>query len=405
MSIIKSADDIYAPGGTINYLISYENTGLHTAYNVVITDTFPSEWFTSISSFPGWSSKDGDVYTWNLGDIAPGEEGIIEITAITSSSYGGTISNIATLDYEDALGYPRPSETSETSTVVHPDYCNVRTIGFWKHQVNSLMKGKGHPHYTTEQMNHFATAISGEATALGEFDSYVDMLDYLETPKGKDFKNPTLMMEARAKQQYMALWLNIVSYRTSLGTEIMLTDTLGNLKDGDFWIDGTVNDAIDIIEVILNDPEATFEDYDKAKTIACSLNEGYGKGLRETVDVDAQGQVAQSSFNLKSGVKYRLKVTGTAYAGDTIDFDAKYSITNRIYGDTWTDSVSGYESYGPKLLDLLVDGDVVNWGVYSPDHTYYWTLTGDGTPLDLQIYDIYYPNNIGYLTVEIWELP
>jgi len=107
-------------------------------------------------------------------------------------------------------------------------------------------------------------------------------------------------------------------------------------------------------------------------------------------------------INLDAG-NYKFIVSGTAFAGDTIDFDAKYSITNRIDGDTWTDEVSGYESYGPELLDLQVNGASVGWGPYNDQHIYDCTWVGDGNSVEFCIYDIYYPNNTGWLTVEIYK--
>lgn len=125
----------------------------------------------------------------------------------------------------------------------------------------------------------------------------------------------------------------------------------------------------------------------------------------ETVTVDANDpNPTTSTAILEDGVSYTLVATGTAFAGDTIDFDAKYSITHRIPGDTWTDTVSGYVSYGPTLLDLFVNGAPGGWGAYNEDHTYECTITGDGTVVELWIYDIYYPNNVGSLTVDIYEI-
>lgn len=126
----------------------------------------------------------------------------------------------------------------------------------------------------------------------------------------------------------------------------------------------------------------------------------------ETVDVFALNTpIATSITTFDSGTLYKIVASGTAFAGDTIDFDAKYSITNRITGDTWTDCVSGYEGYGPTLLDLMVNGGAVDWGAYNSDHIYEYILTGTGTPANFQfqIYDIYPPNNYGSLTVDIYE--
>jgi hypothetical protein len=66
--------------------------------------------------------------------------------------------------------------------------------------------------------------------------------------------------------------------------------------------------------------------------------------------------------------------------------------------------VSGYESYGPTLLDLFVNGSSVDWGPYNPAHMYYYVFTGAGSPVTFQVYDIYPINNTGTLTVDIYEL-
>ena len=102
---------------------------------------------------------------------------------------------------------------------------------------------------------------------------------------------------------------------------------------------------------------------------------------------------------------YKFVVSGTAFAGDTIDFDAKYSITNRILGDTWTDTVSGYVSYGPELLDLFVNGASVDWGEYNEKHIYEHEYSWTGGTVTFCINDIYPFNNLGSLIVEIYKQP
>ena len=103
---------------------------------------------------------------------------------------------------------------------------------------------------------------------------------------------------------------------------------------------------------------------------------------------------------------YKFVVSGTAFAGgeytEDIEFDAKYSITHSDSGDTWTDTVSGYESHGKELLDLQVNGISLEWGDCNVDHIYVCSWTGGGV-VEFCIKDIYYPNNTGYLTVEIYK--
>lgn len=148
----------------------------------------------------------------------------------------------------------------------------------------------------------------------------------------------------------------------------------GTIIDGNLQVHNYYPDLVDIVEVNANDPDPIY-----------------------------------SNIPLESGVQYELEAMGTAYAGGKyptdIEFDAKYSITHSKSGDTWTDIVTGYESYGTTLLDLFVDGVPVDWGAYNPEHTYYWTLTGAAAKVELKIYDIFYPNNTGFIKVNIYRLP
>ncbi|MFH1770005.1 MAG: hypothetical protein ABH828_00435 [archaeon] len=123
----------------------------------------------------------------------------------------------------------------------------------------------------------------------------------------------------------------------------------------------------------------------------------------ESFDVQADGTVATTTAYLASGTTYLVEASGTANAGDTIDFDAQYSLTNRIVNDIWTDLVSGYEGYGPDLLELKVNGNFVDWGAYNAMHKYMIELAGDGNQASFEIYDTYPVNNVGYLTVNIYE--
>ena len=128
----------------------------------------------------------------------------------------------------------------------------------------------------------------------------------------------------------------------------------------------------------------------------------------ETVSVPASDTDGASSLSsLIAGKNYKLKASGTAFACSeptcTIEFDAEYSTSDAA---TWVDGVAPpYESYGPNLLDLTVNGGFVDWdndAVYNADHTYWYELAGTGAPVSLQISDLYYPNNTASLTVDIY---
>jgi len=108
---------------------------------------------------------------------------------------------------------------------------------------------------------------------------------------------------------------------------------------------------------------------------------------------------------LETGKIYKIEAVGTFEAGDTIIADAEYSLTTRIVGDTWTNTVSGYVTHGDILLDLTINGANIDWGAYNENHVYNYYMIGEGTTvsLDLVIHDIYYPNNEGSLTVNVYE--
>ncbi len=116
-----------------------------------------------------------------------------------------------------------------------------------------------------------------------------------------------------------------------------------------------------------------------------------------------------SNVTLQSGETYKLKAYGTADACETgcgysILFDAEYSTSDS--GANWVDGVAApYLGYGVNLLDLQVNGGFVDWdddAVYNADHTYWTEIAGTGAPVSLQVYDVFYPNNTGSLTVDIF---
>jgi len=125
----------------------------------------------------------------------------------------------------------------------------------------------------------------------------------------------------------------------------------------------------------------------------------------ETVSVPANKDTATfSTIALQNGKNYELKAYGTATAcwesGCQITFDAEYSTSD---GTNWVDGVAApYNGYGPNLLDLMVNGGFVDWGAYNSAHTYWLPVSGTGSTLPLQVYDIYYPNNAGNINVDIY---
>jgi uncharacterized repeat protein (TIGR01451 family) len=106
MTFSKSADVTLAdPGDVIVYTLEYENTGTGWASLVQVVDTIPAD-TTFVSSSPGYDSVSGNVYTWDVGDVAPGGSGTITITVTVKPGTPDKtlLENDATLDYSDANG-------------------------------------------------------------------------------------------------------------------------------------------------------------------------------------------------------------------------------------------------------------------------------------------------------------
>jgi len=124
---------------------------------------------------------------------------------------------------------------------------------------------------------------------------------------------------------------------------------------------------------------------------------------KTTFEVDANNLDGFSSgMVFESGKTYKIEVTGMAWAGDGIYFDAKYSERNA--SGSWTDSVQSYESYGPELLDLQINGVSPDWGNYNDSHRYFIVREGDDSNWNFAIYDTYPQNNTGKLFVTVYEL-
>jgi uncharacterized repeat protein (TIGR01451 family) len=106
MFINKTADRVtVSPGETIIYTITYWNSGTGWATDVTIEDTLdPNTTFVGASPTP--TSVNGDVLTWDIGDVGPGSVGYIyiNVTVDNGTQNGTIITNTVTLSYSDANG-------------------------------------------------------------------------------------------------------------------------------------------------------------------------------------------------------------------------------------------------------------------------------------------------------------
>ncbi len=103
-------------GKSATYILEIGNSGTATAFNVVATDLLPPT-VTFLGSTPvSPSSIDGQTLTWELGDIAPGDE-LTLIVEVESFATSGSATNLLSVTVENAEGDEGTSNnTSECSS-------------------------------------------------------------------------------------------------------------------------------------------------------------------------------------------------------------------------------------------------------------------------------------------------
>jgi hypothetical protein len=139
-----------------------------------------------------------------------------------------------------------------------PGEWGIRTIGFWKHQFNTALGYKnGHNHVPYENLQYYVSVIASESTVpeLQALDAdLMEALAILEL-KGKH------TMYDKAVQQLLATWLNFVSDGDQ---EVSV--------DGDDIPDMLLSEAIEQIELIITNPNATHDELEYAKNMADNIN-------------------------------------------------------------------------------------------------------------------------------------
>lgn len=130
--------------------------------------------------------------------------------------------------------------------------------------------------------------------------------------------------------------------------------------------------------------------------------------LLETVFVPATSNVGIDSVNiLVDGKQYILKASGFYKFANWTGYgyaDAEYSHRAPAYrGLNYECDLDGWcNNKVTASLDVQVDGPQ-NWGDYNSSHLYELSFEGDGSTAHFYIYDDQYVDNVGGITVEIWE--
>src|SRR5262249_54733053 len=93
--VAADSPDPVVAGANLTYALSYSNTGNADATTVVVTDTLPPN--TSFVSATGGGTLSAGVVTWNVGTLAAGATGSLQLVVKVNSplANGTTITNSA----------------------------------------------------------------------------------------------------------------------------------------------------------------------------------------------------------------------------------------------------------------------------------------------------------------------
>jgi uncharacterized repeat protein (TIGR01451 family) len=108
------------PGQLLTYTLTFTNTGVGPAHNIVISDMLPpgvSYQSCSLGSLVGSCSESGGTVTFTLTNpLAAGASASVTITVQVTTSGPTTLTNTATLNYTDSGGNARTPVTSSDTT-------------------------------------------------------------------------------------------------------------------------------------------------------------------------------------------------------------------------------------------------------------------------------------------------
>jgi len=271
MDSFESFDDPHLWITPVGY---YSNTGGFYLDDIMIT---PEPGQISGSITPPYEGVTIDL-------LNPESNEIIE-TALTDGNGEYTFSDLDPGDYLvcsiEPLGFSVDQSdvlvelvAGETETVnfeltLLATINDVRSKGYWKHQVNANLSNKGNPDYSTAELLAFSQDIFDHFYMNALNPIQVEGVTFVDNPASalsmEDLQYMLAInqggstMYERACQQYLALLLNVVSDK--LGQYMQASD------DG-----ATVSQAIIYIDELLGD------DDELAKDIAETLNQGQTVG-------------------------------------------------------------------------------------------------------------------------------
>lgn len=121
----------------------------------------------------------------------------------------------------------------------------------------------------------------------------------------------------------------------------------------------------------------------------------------DTFVVPIDGTSGTSNIALLSGVPYLLEVSGTFFIGGPGDGLADAEYFDFSNPPTSVLNISG----GGVDLGVRLNGSKPSWGAYQSSHVYTLPFSGLGSTISADYDDNPYSDNIGSLTMKIFQVP
>jgi uncharacterized repeat protein (TIGR01451 family) len=118
LSLQDNPDPVQA-GASLTYTLSYANSGAASATSVVVTDTIPAN--TTFVSATGGGTRSGTVVTWNLGTLAAGASGSVQLAVqVVSPLADGTMLSNSGAVIDSAQTSPVTASAPSTTVASAP---------------------------------------------------------------------------------------------------------------------------------------------------------------------------------------------------------------------------------------------------------------------------------------------